>query len=340
MDTVSKLTKPLHLAFYSSALIVLACDIAIIAFGAVSLSVVSDLQPARYLIVLGEFHAGVFGGLVIAFSIGLMTLKLIRWTDKHPKVTKFATIAMILASVIMISAHSFVAFLHYQTHSDSVADLKSADDCSDSEVLASLQLAYDLAQAVKDSGCTEDCVLDCQCYSDELCLADFNLEVELLSYLEDNSDCGGFCDQGLRLFSDGDMGDSSCREELESAIFPIFIRCFALVVVATLGLGVSASSSVAFIILSKQYKELKELLPNPDLIPEAPFDEDNIQQEQEERDNPFSLGLFQRSAPDVPQRLRAAAGDMSSIKGSLNLRTSEGIFSREPSILHDLNREH
>lgn len=244
---VSKL-KVLHITYYASASVASVCDLTLLAFGAISLSIIPNLQPAQYLVVLGSLQSGLFGLIVEASTLALFILNLLKSLPNSKNLKKIATICAIVASAVMITAHSYVAFFHFQSHTQSTAGLTSEDDCLDSEVLSSLQIAYDLAVAAMDEGCKEDSVTDCECYSDGSCLDSLDLEVQLLALMESVSDCGGFCSSGLRLFSDGESSDVSCRESLEQAVLPVFIRTFALLIVATIALAVSITTSTAGII--------------------------------------------------------------------------------------------
>jgi flagellar basal body-associated protein FliL len=326
----------LILAFYSVSVIATACDLALLAFGAVSLSVISELRPAQFLVVLGILQLGVFGLLVETGGCVLVALQLLKCLDLHAKLVKYLSIGLVVSCAVMVAAHSYVAFFHFQSNSSSAGDLSSEDDCLDSEVLSSLQLTYDLAQAVMDSGCPEDSVLDCECYSAGLCLDDLDLEVQLLTSIEQASDCGGFCSPGLRLFSNGESSSTSCRESLQAAIDPVFTRSFSILIIAAIALAVVPVCLIVLIVTSFKQKLHEEQKAQEEDNGEADSKQPSVEDNGEADSKQLSFKDSEVKSRSFVRMLPPNLGE-SSIKYD-GMRTSELLSSQELSIIQEMRR--
>jgi hypothetical protein len=124
---------------------------------------------------------------------------------------------------ILIAIHIYISISTHQILYQILQDLSDSQSCKASSFLTRYFKPYLISSYLTSLPshtfyCNETVILNCPCYQNSDCLAEYAIEIEALSYMEQEFDCGGVCEEMPQYFSTGKSSEISCGNAIKERV--------------------------------------------------------------------------------------------------------------------------
>lgn len=130
---------------------------------------------------------------------------------------------VLLSYSILIAIHIYISISTSQVLYHILQDLSDSPSCKASAFLSRYSKPYLISSYLTSLPshtyyCNETVILNCPCYQNSDCLSEYTIEIEALSYIEQEFDCGGVCEEMPQYFSTGKNSRISCGNAISDRV--------------------------------------------------------------------------------------------------------------------------